>query len=208
MFKKLTFSFALLASLLSFNTSSLFAQLPLYVNMGSSSTCGQFDRGVDLTGDVAPGDHAFLSGNSLQVYAPISHMTLSRPNACMYGSELFAEGDEDITMEYCDLTPGQDMMLTLHFEEIYAGIQSAGVRQFDIQIQGVTVLQNFDIYAEANALNNGNGGHSIPVDKSFNVTADLNGCLKVVLLDIGMNNPKINGLSLEAAAPFPVELEV
>lgn len=205
MFRNLTLSISLLASLFFFNTSSLSAQLPLFVNMGSSNTCGLFDRGVDITGDYAPGDHEFVSGNSLQVYAPISHMTQPRPNACMYGSELFAEGDSDLTMKYCNLTPGEDMLLTLHFEEIYAGIQAAGVRQFDIKIQGTTVVSNFDIWAEADALNGGNGGHSIPVDKSFNVTADANGCLEVILVDLGLNNPKINGISLQATTTFPVE---
>ncbi|MEM6804225.1 MAG: T9SS type A sorting domain-containing protein [Bacteroidota bacterium] len=205
MFKKLTLSSALLLSLISFKTSSLSAQLPLYVNMGSTNTCGNFDMGVDLVGDYAPGDHAFVSGNNLQVYAPASHMSQPRPDACMYGSELFAEGDSDLTLNYCSLTPNEDMLLTLHFEEIYAGIQAAGVRQFDIVIQGTTVLSNFDIYAEADALNGGNGGNNIPVDKTFSVTADASGCLKVVLKDIGMNNPKINGISLEAATAFPVE---
>ena len=204
MFKKLTLSSTLLVSLLLLN-SSLFAQLPLYVNMGSTNTCGNFDRGVDITGDFAPGDHAFVSGNNLQVYAPASHMSLPRPDACMYGSELFAEGDSDLTLNYCSLTPNEEMLLTLHFEEIYAGIQAAGVRQFDIVIQGTTVLSNFDVWAEADALNGGNGGNNIPVDKTFSVTADGSGCLEVVLKDIGMNNPKINGISLEAATAFPVE---
>lgn len=204
MFKKLTLSSALLLSLLTIN-SSLFAQLPLYVNMGSTNTCGNFDLGVDITGDYAPGDHPFVSGNNLQVYAPASHMNLPRPDACMYGSELFAEGDSDLTLNYCSLTPNEDMLLTLHFEEIYAGIQAAGIRQFDILIQGTTVLSNFDIWAEADALNGGNGGNSIPVDKTFSVTADGSGCLEIVLKDIGMNNPKINGISLEAASAFPVE---
>ena len=97
------------------------------------------------------------------------------------------------------------MNLTLHFEEIYGGIQQAGQRLFDISIQGLTVQSNFDIWAEADALNGGNGGHAIPVDKTFSVTADINGCLTVVLGDVGVNNPKINGISLEAATSFPVE---
>lgn len=203
MIKNLTLSLTLLVSL--FSLSSLSAQLPLYVNMGSTNTCGDFDRGIDITGDFAPGDHALVSGTSIGTYAPISHMTQPRPNACMYGSELFADGNSDLVLNYCDLAPFQQMTLTLHFEEIYAGIQGPGVRQFDINIQGVTVIQNFDIWAEADALNGGNGGHSIPVDKTFSVTADLNGCLEVVLADVGLNNPKINGISLEAANAFPVE---
>lgn len=52
----------------------------------------------------------------------------------------------------------------LHFAEIYSGVQAVGKRVFDVAIEGVTVLNDYDVFADV-------GGHR-PVTKTFTVTSD------------------------------------
>ena len=201
--KNLLYAITLLSLLLS--SSSSYAQLPLHVNLGSELTCDYFEYGINDTGNIPAGSGAIVSGSDIKLFAPYDHLD-GGVNSCMYGSHLFAGGSTDLSMNYCDLAPFQEVSITLYFAEIYLGIQMAGLRQFDIEIQGTTVAAAFDVYAEADALNGGLGGNNIAVSKVFNATADAAGCLTVNLKDIGKDNPMISGVSLEDGhTSLPVE---
>lgn len=69
--------------------------------------------------------------------------------------------------------------LTLYFAEVCGGL-TAGRRVFSVQVQGTTVLQNFDIYAAA-------GGANKAIAKTFTVSVS-NGTLRVKFLH-GIDNP-------------------
>ena len=73
----------------------------------------------------------------------------------------------------------------LYFAETYSGTQAIGARVFDVSIEGSTVLNDYDIYADVGA----NKG----VMKSFGVTSDNN-----LDIDFGhvVQNPQINGIEI------------
>jgi len=73
----------------------------------------------------------------------------------------------------------------LYFAETYSKAQKIGGRVFDVQIEGQTVLDDYDVYAEVGA----NKG----VVKSFFVTADNN--LDIDLFH-GVQNPAIKGIEI------------
>ena len=73
----------------------------------------------------------------------------------------------------------------LYFAEIVEFGQSPGFRTFDVQIEGVTVLDDYDVFADV-------GGYA-GVMKSFTVTTDTN-------IDIDLihevENPSIKGIEI------------
>lgn len=78
----------------------------------------------------------------------------------------------------------------LYFAEIYSGAQGVGKRVFDVMIEGNTVLDNYDVYADV-------GGYT-GVMKSFTVQSDGN-----LDIDFGhvTQNPAIKGIEIVSAAP-------
>jgi hypothetical protein len=85
------------------------------------------------------------------------------------------------------VTPGT-YEVRLYFAEIYSGAQGVGKRVFDVMIEGATVLDNYDIFADV-------GGYT-GVMKSFVVQSDTN-------LDIDFDhvnqNPAVKGIEIIAA---------
>ncbi|WP_425397843.1 malectin domain-containing carbohydrate-binding protein [Aeoliella sp.] len=82
------------------------------------------------------------------------------------------------------VTPG-NVEVRLYFAEIYNGAQGVGKRVFDVTIEGQTVLDNYDIYADV-------GGYK-GVMKSFTVASDSN-----LDIDFGhvVQNPAIKGIEI------------
>jgi glucose/arabinose dehydrogenase len=82
------------------------------------------------------------------------------------------------------VTPGE-YEVRLYFAETFSGAFSPGVRLFDVAIEGTTVLDNYDIFADAGSL--------VGVMKSFTVTSDGN-------IDIDFSrvtqNPQVNGIEI------------
>ncbi|MBK7366570.1 MAG: hypothetical protein IPJ04_01355 [Candidatus Eisenbacteria bacterium] len=48
------------------------------------------------------------------------------------------------------VVPGRHR-LRLYFAETYSGITAAGQRVFDVEVEGETVLSNFDVFAQVGA---------------------------------------------------------
>ncbi len=74
--------------------------------------------------------------------------------------------------------------VTLHFADIWQGSQGAGIRVFNVALEGQTVLSNFDIFAEV-------GGFTALVE-SFTVTI-LDGELNLSTQSI-IQNPKVSAI--------------
>ena len=87
------------------------------------------------------------------------------------------------------VTPGQ-YEVRLYFSEIYSGAFGVGLRTFSVQIEGATVLQNYDTYAEVGA----NAG----VVKKFTVTSDAT--LNINFLH-GIEDPAVKAIEILTAAP-------
>lgn len=94
------------------------------------------------------------------------------------------------------VTPGQ-YEVRLYFSEIYSGAFAVGKRIFSVQVEGATVLSNYDIYAEVGA----NAG----VVKKFTVTSDAT--LNISFLH-GIEDPAVKAIEIlsvvnGAAAAIP-----
>lgn len=91
--------------------------------------------------------------------------------AAMYQSERYSFGSPgDFTTTVTGLAPSARYTVRLHFAEIYW--TAAGQRAFNVGINGVQVLTNFDKVREA-------GGPNRAVVRSFGATADAAGAITV-----------------------------
>ena len=88
------------------------------------------------------------------------------------------------------LQPGITYVVVLHFAENFSGTSCNGCRLFNVNINGVRVLTNFDIY-----LSVGSVAHKA-ISKTFNATANNAG--KIVIDFIAnVQSPLINGLEVK-----------
>ncbi len=93
------------------------------------------------------------------------------------------------------LTPGASYTVRLHFAETYW--TAAGERQFNVAINGVAALSNFDIIATA-------GGPNIAVVESFAATANSSGAIGIAFTPGSADQPQVNGIEiLGSSVPVP-----
>ena len=81
-----------------------------------------------------------------------------------------------------------DYAVTLYFAEIWSGANASGKRQFDIELEGAQVADNFDVFAES-------GGAREAIAETYNVAVN-DGVLDIDLLK-QVQNPKLSGLKIE-----------
>lgn len=103
----------------------------------------------------------------------------------VFQTERYATGSTDMTFEI-PASSGQEYLVRLYFAEIWSGGQSAGARVFDVDLEGVTVLDDYDIYADV-------GGYT-GVAKSFVVDL-LDDSISVTLSKV-VQNPKISAIEI------------
>jgi Malectin domain/Fibronectin type III domain len=84
------------------------------------------------------------------------------------------------------LTAGTQYTVLLHFAEIY--FTAAGKREFNVAINGTTVLTNLDVYATV-------GGDTALVEQ-FTATANSSGQIVIVYTDGAVNQPSAAGLEI------------
>ena len=82
--------------------------------------------------------------------------------------------------------PDGKYIVTLKFAEI--GFSSAGMRRFQVALNGTVVLPDFDIFSAA-------GGARIPVDRSF-VTDAVNGLIEIDLRTGAASSPLLSGIEV------------
>ncbi|MGD0941874.1 MAG: malectin domain-containing carbohydrate-binding protein, partial [Terracidiphilus sp.] len=97
-----------------------------------------------------------------------------------------------VTYTIPNLTAGTSYIVRLHFAELY--FSAAGNREFDVAINGTTVLTNFDIYATA-------GAQYTAVVEQFTETANSSGDMVIAFTGGAVNQPMINGLEILDATP-------
>jgi hypothetical protein len=91
--------------------------------------------------------------------------------------------------------------VTLHFAETYHS--KAGLRTFNVDINGTRVLTNFDVWATAAAMPpvlNPPNGKDHAVVESFNTTTDARGNVAIKLSTV-IDNALISGIQISASAP-------
>jgi hypothetical protein len=85
------------------------------------------------------------------------------------------------------LTTGTSYNVRLHFAELY--FSASGGREFDVAINGTTVLTNFDIYATAKA-------NYTAVVEQFTTTANPSGDIVIAFTNGAIDQPMVNGIEV------------
>jgi hypothetical protein len=141
----------------------------------------QIDCGGGAVGSFAA-DQYFTGGNGFSGTNSVSVSGVANAApALVYQSERF--GNHSYT--FGSLTPGASYTARLHFAEIY--FTSAGSRQFNVVINGVQVLTNFDIYATA--------GANKALVEDFTTTATSAGQIVIQYVNV-VENAKSSGIEI------------
>jgi hypothetical protein len=171
---------------------------------GSSGTLGnESDSGciVINQGTIDADDGGGMSGNFLydKDYSggyssagstshriDISGVSAPAPQS-VYQTWRFGGDWNPFTYALKNLMPGVNYSVRLHFAD--SAMNAVGKRQFNVSINGIQVLKNFDIVAES-------GGVDKAVMKSFMATADGNGQIKIDFIKGAADSPLVNGIEV------------
>ena len=129
-------------------------------------------------------DEDFVGGAASSTTATINTSLVTNPAPqAVYQTERF----QAFTYTIPNLTAGGNYTVTLHFAEIYWA--AAGKREFNVLINGTTVLTNFDVFAAA-------GGKNIAIVKSFPATASGTGTITIQFTAGAADLPKVSGIEI------------
>ena len=167
----------------------LLAGNPLFrINAGGPQLVGDPAWQADTAASPSPYSNA-LTGNSATGSTTqtidISHASVpaGTPMALFQTERFDKPGPPNLLWDF-PVSPGQ-YEVRLYFAETFSGAFATGARVFDVSIEGATVLDNYDIFADVGALKG--------VVKSFIVTSDSN-------LDIDflrtVQNPSITAIEI------------
>ena len=132
-----------------------------------------------LSGDVFAADNFVTGGSFFNVGGNIANT----PDPDLYKSERYGNLTYNVPVSNGNYT------VRLHFAEIFGGAQSVGARLFDVDIEGVQVLDDYDIFATV--------GFRTAVVESFNTTVS-DGSLDIVFTTV-VDNAKISAIEIIAA---------
>jgi trimeric autotransporter adhesin len=135
--------------------------------------------------DLSAGGTTFSVANAITI--PASIAATAAP-AAVYQTA----GQGVVTYTIPNLTAGTSYIVRLHFAELY--FTAAGNREFDVAINGTTVLTNFDIYATA-------GAADTAVVEQFTEPANSSGQIVIAFTDGAANQPMFNGIEVLDATP-------
>ncbi len=153
---------------------------------------------INAGGPALSGDPGFVPDDSFQngvgrdfgTGATIDTSDASIPGgtpAQLFKTVMFDfNGGAELQLDIPTQHSGITYEVTLFFVEIYGPTARTGARVFDVSIDGVLVLDNFDVFAAAGAANRG-------IARTFSITSDGN-----VDIDFGhvVENPALAGVSV------------
>ncbi len=149
-------------------------QLVLAINSGGGAA-GNYSADMDVSGGSTYGTTAQIDTSAVSDPAP----------QAVYDTERYGQ----FTYTLGNLQPGAPYLVRLHFAEIY--FSRPKQRIFNVVLNNVMVLQNFDIVAQA-------GGPDKAIVEAFQTTADPNGVITINFIPTNVNWPKLSGLELYA----------
>jgi beta-glucanase (GH16 family) len=158
--------------------SATVGQLIIAVNSGGSAA-SPFVADTDVTG----GTVATTSTATIVT----SNVTNPAPQA-VYKTERY----NDFYYNFTGLNTGLVYTVRLHDCEIY--FTGPGEREFNVFINGVQVLTNFDIFATA-------GGENIAVIKQYSVMPKANGMISIAYSNGAVDDAKSSGIEIVLPAP-------
>src|SRR5687767_6344907 len=166
------------------------------VNAGGPSTSGSPTWVSDTSG--APSPYSNVVAASSATFTTSTPINVSDPSipagtpAILFQTERYDRPSGADMQWSFPVAPGS-YEVRLYFAEIY--LTGPGARVFTVAMEGVTVLPNYDIFAEV--------GKFKGVVKSFTVVADSS--LDIVFMAV-VENPKINAIEILDPAIRPGEL--
>ena len=131
-------------------------------------------------------DAFFSGGNTYSTNAAIDTSSVSNPAPQdVYQTERWSSTAFTYTLS--SLTPGRSYLVRLHFAEIV--MSGPNQRQFNVTINGMPLLNNYDIFAAAGARNKA---------VVWEISASANGSGQIVLAFAKgrYDNPKVSGIQL------------
>ncbi|MFM7058712.1 MAG: malectin domain-containing carbohydrate-binding protein [Planctomycetota bacterium] len=160
------------------------------------SVAGLIDIGTATPVPGSLSDRSFQNGAGLgfsgtsAVFTNPGSLAASVPDL-FYRSTLFdAPGGKELEFDF-NATAGQMFAVDLFFAEVWNGAFAQGKRVFDVDIDGSTVLKNFDIFREA-------GGSNIGIARRFVIQSD--GRIDIDLKRL-TQNPILSGLRITPLGP-------
>ena len=155
--------------------------------MVNQGTISADDSGGVVPGFVYDTDFSWYWSAPANTAAAIDTSGVSNPApAAVYQTARYGNG---FSYTLGNLAAGASYTVVLQFAEIQGC--TAGQRQFNVSINGVQVLTDFDIAATA-------GGWNTAVAEAFPATADGNGVITITFTAVN-NNALVNGIELEDA---------
>jgi hypothetical protein len=176
-----------LATTQSVRTAIVTNQATYRINAGGSAY-------IDTLGQLWSADQGFSTGQ-----ADSTSDRIADPNSTLYQSERWdPPGAPELSYDLP--VANGSYRVNLYFAEIYPGAAFVGGRVFDVAIEGTTVLQHLDIFAEVGFLK--------PLVKSFTTTVS-NGVLDILFSHV-VENPKISAIEIIplSTAPPPAAIRV
>jgi len=177
--------------------ASFFALIVVYV-LGFAATPSAVAQDVIAIAAGGPaqsnaggGDASFVAdedfiggGDNGAVTATIN---LTQPGSNAAPMAVYQNGRAGVfTYTIPGLTAGGSYTVLLHFAETY--FTAAGSRQFDVAINGTTVLTNLDIY--------GTVGKDAALLETFNTTANSSGQIVIAFTTGAANQPLVMGIEV------------
>lgn len=118
-------------------------------------------------------------------------ITLTQPGANAAPMAVYQTNRAGVaTYTIPNLTASSSYIVLLHFAETY--FSAAGKREFNVAINGATVITNLDIYATV--------GEYAALVEQFTATANSAGNIVIALTDGTVNQPVISGIEIRSAS--------
>jgi len=152
---------------------------------GGLTAVAQIDAGSPSAVSPFSADTDFNTGNEFSSTATINTSGASNPApAAVYQT---VRWNSAFTYTIPSLTPNASYTVRLHFCELT--FTGAAERQFNVAINGTSVLSNFDIFATAGAQNKA-------VTQQFTTTANSSGQVVIAFTQGAHDNPEVAGIEI------------
>lgn len=170
-------------------------QNPQISGIALESNDGTTNMYINVGGDDVTYDgNTYLSEEKVVVlYSNIGTNSLGLDKSFdLYASDRYSNGDLDVAVN----VPNGTYDVTTYHHELWFGFHpsaasaAAGIRVFDILLEGQLVKDDFDLFVET-------GGTNWPTALTFTNIVVTDGTLNLKLAQIpGKNNPQLNGLAI------------
>ena len=179
-----------------FGTSAASAQQSAATQPAASgSEIVAIAAGGPAESNASGGDYSFVADEDFNGGGPNSSVTtainLTQPGANAAPMAVYQHGRAGaVTYTIPGLTAGSQYSVLLHFAETY--FTAAGSREFNVAINGTTVLTNLDIY--------GTVGKDAGLLETFTTTANSSGQIVIAFTLGAANQPLVMGIEIRSTS--------